>query len=42
LSTLRIEHVRTESDWRDRELLAFLDRCGFHPSQELCFDRVIA
>jgi ribosomal protein S18 acetylase RimI-like enzyme len=42
LSTLRIERVRTESDWRDRELLAFLDRCGFGPSQELCFDRVIA
>jgi GNAT superfamily N-acetyltransferase len=42
LSTLRIERVRTEIDWRDRELLAFLDRCGFFPSQELCFDRVIA
>jgi len=42
LSTLRIERVRTESDWRDRELLAFLDRCGFVPSQELCFDHVIA
>jgi GNAT superfamily N-acetyltransferase len=42
LSTLRIERVRTEIDWRDRELLAFLDHCGFFPSQELCFDRVIA
>ncbi len=42
LTTLRIERVRTEIAWRDRELLAFLDRCGFRPSQELCFDRVIA
>lgn len=41
LGTLRIERVRTEVDWRDRELLAFLDRCGFLPSQELCFDRMI-
>lgn len=39
LTTLRVERVRTELDWRDRELLGFLDRCGFHPSQELCFDR---
>jgi ribosomal protein S18 acetylase RimI-like enzyme len=42
LSTLRIEHVRTEADWRDRELLGFLDSCGFCPSQELCFERAIA
>ena len=42
LSTLRIERVRTESDWHDRELLAFLDHCGFRPSQQLCFDYVIA
>jgi ribosomal protein S18 acetylase RimI-like enzyme len=41
LATLRIERVRTESDWRDLELLAFLDHCGFRPSQELCFDRAI-
>ena len=41
LSTLRIERVRTEIDWRDRELLGFLDHCGFLPSQELCFDRVV-
>lgn len=42
LNTLRIDRLRTEADWRDRELLAFLDRCGFVPAQELCFDRVIA
>jgi ribosomal protein S18 acetylase RimI-like enzyme len=41
LGTLRIERVRTEVDWRDRGLLAFLDHCGFLPSQELCFDRLI-
>ena len=41
LSTLRIERVRTEVDWRDRELLGFLDHCGFLPSQELCFDRFV-
>jgi hypothetical protein len=41
LSTLRIERVRTEIDWRDRELLGFLDHCGFLPSHELCFDRMV-
>lgn len=41
LATLRVERVRTELDWRERELLAFLDHCGFHPAQELCFDRAI-
>jgi ribosomal protein S18 acetylase RimI-like enzyme len=42
LATLRVEIVRTELNWRDRDLLAFLDRCGFHPSQQLCFERGIA
>lgn len=42
LSTLRIERLHTEIDWRDRELLAFLDHCGFSPGQELSFHRVIA
>ncbi len=41
LSTLRIERVRTEIDWRDRELLGFLHHCGFLPSQDLCFDRFV-
>ncbi|MBI5321212.1 GNAT family N-acetyltransferase [Bradyrhizobium sp.] len=39
LATLRVENVRTEVDWEDRELLAYLDSCGFRPSQQLCFDR---
>ncbi len=31
LMTLRVEHIRTEVDWRDRDLLGFLDHCGFRP-----------
>jgi GNAT superfamily N-acetyltransferase len=42
LSTLRVERVRTELSWRELELLSFLDRCGFQPSQTLSFDRAIA
>jgi ribosomal protein S18 acetylase RimI-like enzyme len=39
LTTLGVEHIRTEAGWRDRELIAFLDRCGFRPSQQLCLTR---
>lgn len=39
LGTLRVENLRTEVDWNDRELLAYLDGCGFRPSQGLCFDQ---
>jgi len=42
LTTLRVDKVLTEVDWSARELLGFLDRCGFHPSLYLCFDRDIA
>jgi GNAT superfamily N-acetyltransferase len=42
LSALRVEQIRTELDWRDRELMAFLDGCGFRPSQQLCFDLALA
>jgi ribosomal protein S18 acetylase RimI-like enzyme len=38
LSTLRVENVRTEVDWQDHDLLAYLDHSGFLPSQRLCFD----
>ncbi len=38
LMTLRVEQIRTELGWRERDLLGFLDHCGFHPSQELCFE----
>jgi ribosomal protein S18 acetylase RimI-like enzyme len=41
LQTLRVDNIRTEVDWRDRDLLAFLDRCGFRPSQQLCFDHAV-
>jgi len=41
LMTLRVEKIRTQLEWTDRELLGFLDRCGFRPSPQLCFDRVI-
>lgn len=41
LSTLRVERVRSAVDWRNQELFAFLDHCGFKPSQELCFVRSI-
>lgn len=41
LTTLRVERIRTEIDWRDRELQGFLDHCGFHPSPVLSFDRAL-
>jgi len=41
LLTLRIEHVRTELGWHDHALFAFLDRCGFQPSQRLCLEHAI-
>ena len=41
LMTLRVEQIRTEIDWHDRELLAFLDHCGFHPAQQLCFEHTV-
>jgi len=41
LLTLRVERIRTEIDWHDRELLGFLDHCGFHPSQRLCFENAL-
>ena len=39
LGTLRVETVRTEVDWQDHDLIAYLDRSGFLPSQRLCFDQ---
>jgi ribosomal protein S18 acetylase RimI-like enzyme len=41
LMTLRVDHIRTEVEWSDRDLLGFLDHCGFRPSQQLCFEHVI-
>lgn len=42
LATLRVEKVRTEVEWQDHDLLAYLDRSGFQPSQQLCFDQSLA
>jgi ribosomal protein S18 acetylase RimI-like enzyme len=39
LGTLRVERVRTEVGWQDRDLLGYLDHSGFRPSQRLCFDK---
>lgn len=39
LGTLRVEKVRTEVDWQDHDMLAYLARSGFLPSQRLCFDQ---
>ena len=39
--TLRVEKVRTDVDWLDRELRAYLDRNGFRPSQQLCFEQLL-
>jgi ribosomal protein S18 acetylase RimI-like enzyme len=41
LGTLRVETLRTEVDWQDHDLLGYLDRNGFLPSQQLCFDQPI-
>lgn len=41
LGALRAETVRTVVDWDHLELLAFLARCGFEPSQRLTFIRRI-
>lgn len=41
LATLRVERVRTEIDWHDRDLLSYLDHCAFLPSQQLCFKRAL-
>lgn len=42
LITLRVDKILTELDLSDRELIAFLDRCGFKPSSRLSFDCAIA
>jgi ribosomal protein S18 acetylase RimI-like enzyme len=42
LRTLRVERVRTEVDWRDRDLMAYLERFDFVPSQQVCLDLDLA
>jgi ribosomal protein S18 acetylase RimI-like enzyme len=41
LGTLRVERIRTEIAWRDHDILGFLDRCGFLPAQQICFERPV-
>ena len=41
LMTLRVESIRTELEWHEHELLAFLDQCGFQTSQGLCLEYAI-
>ena len=41
LGTLRVERIRTDVAWRARDLLGFLDRCGFLPAQQLLFERPV-
>jgi ribosomal protein S18 acetylase RimI-like enzyme len=39
LGTLRVQRIRTEIAWRDRDVLAFLDSCGFRPAQQIALER---
>ncbi|CAA6603439.1 conserved hypothetical protein [Rhodospirillaceae bacterium LM-1] len=39
LSSLKVEQVTTTVQWDNFQLLAFLKRCGFYPSQRLSFSR---
>ena len=41
LATLRVERLRTELDSNDFGLIAYLDECGFRPSQRLVVRREI-
>ncbi|NQU70775.1 MAG: GNAT family N-acetyltransferase, partial [Rhodospirillales bacterium] len=41
LAALNVEQVRTELEWDNFELLAFLRHCGFHPSQRLALSRIV-
>ena len=41
LGTLRVDKVRTEVDWQDHDLLAYLGHNGFHPSKQLCFSQTL-
>jgi len=41
LRTLRVERVRTEVNWNDFSLLAYLDRAGFLPAQRIVLHRPV-
>jgi len=39
LGALRIDSIRTEVEWSDFDLLAFLHHAGFRPSRRMCLER---
>jgi ribosomal protein S18 acetylase RimI-like enzyme len=39
LRTLQVDRVRTEVNWNDLSLLAYLDRAGFTPAQRIVLHR---
>jgi ribosomal protein S18 acetylase RimI-like enzyme len=41
LSSLRVERVRTVIEWKNTTLIAFLDRSGFKPTQNLTFSLLL-
>lgn len=41
LSSLRVERVRTVVEWNNATLIAFLDRSGFKPTQNLTFSLLL-
>jgi ribosomal protein S18 acetylase RimI-like enzyme len=41
LAALNVEQIRTELDWNNFALLAFLEHCGFRPSQRLALSRMV-
>jgi ribosomal protein S18 acetylase RimI-like enzyme len=42
LAVLRVETLRTEIDWNDGDLIAYLDACGFVPAQRISLVRPLA
>ena len=39
LAALRVDRIRTEIDWNDTELIAYLDGVGFRPAQRIVLSR---
>ena len=42
LSALRVERIETQVDGSQRDLLAFLAKCGFGPAPRVCLERGLA
>jgi ribosomal protein S18 acetylase RimI-like enzyme len=41
LRTLQVDRVRTEANWNDFSLLAYLERAGFRPAQRIVLHRPV-